>query len=71
MTLARIDHHPAGPRVYAFGRYRVHHGSAALACSAALFLRHHPLLAGAALVGCLHDLQDFPWRDSDNHGAAL
>lgn len=61
--MIRVDRHPKGPRVYVAGR-RVHHGTAALATLAVSRNRKVRLVAYAAL---LHDIRDFPFRDTDNH----
>jgi hypothetical protein len=58
--------YPSGPRVYFLGR-RVHHGSAALTVALAAAILRRMRLATAALLVVAHDIDDFPWRDCDNH----
>lgn len=61
-----VVRHPSGPRLYVLGR-RVHHGSAGAGVALVALAVRRPRLVVAGLALMAHDVQDFPWRDRDNH----
>lgn len=62
----RVDRHPAGPRTYLAG-FRVHHGTAGIAAIVSYPAHRSRAILAAGTLALIHDLQDFPFRDCDNH----